>query len=95
MKCIKFFAMLLIVIGALNWGLIGFFHYNLIADLFGGEMSTGARVVFDLIGIAGLIGLWCLISRCCRRGCCKCGDSNCKCGSSCNCGSNCKCCKKD
>ncbi len=82
MKAVKFLVMLLLVIGALNWGLVGFFQYNLVADLFGGMMSTGARVVFGLVGIAGLVGLARLFG-CCRCGC-GCGCN--KCGSG---GNNC------
>lgn len=68
--------MLLMVIGALNWGLVGFFGYNLIGDIFGGMHSTGARVIFALVGLAGLYGIGFL----CR--CCTCG---CGAGCSCNC----------
>ena len=78
MKGFRFVVVLLMVIGSLNWGLVGFFGYNVIADLFGGMMSTGARVIFGLVGLAGLYGIG-LLCRCC--GGCKCGP-------------NCKCCKK-
>jgi len=74
---------LLIIVGALNWGLFGFFQYDLVAQIFGGADMTGARVVYSLIGIAGLVGLFC-----CIRSCCGCGG---KCD--CNCG--CKACDKD
>lgn len=79
MKFIRFIVLLLMVIGSLNWGLIGFFGYNLIADLFGGMMMTGARVVFGLVGLAGLYGIG-LLCRCCGCGC--------------NCGPGSNCCKK-
>jgi uncharacterized membrane protein YuzA (DUF378 family) len=73
MKMIRFVALLLVVIGALNWGLVGFFQYDLISDIFGGAMSTAARVIYSLVGISGLICIS-LICRCCG---CKCGP---KCG---------------
>ncbi len=76
MKGVRFIVLLLMVIGSLNWGLIGFFGYNLVADIFGGMSTIGARVVFALVGLAGLYGIGFL----CR--CCGCG---CKCGSNCNC----------
>ncbi len=76
MKCVRFLALLLMVIGSLNWGLVGFFGYNLVADIFGGMATTGARVVFDLVGLAGLYGLSMLF--CCCSGGCKCGP-NCNC----------------
>jgi uncharacterized membrane protein YuzA (DUF378 family) len=54
-------AMLLAIIGAINWGLIGFFNWNLVDAIFGGgaqEMtSTGSRVVYAIVGIAGLIAI--------------------------------------
>lgn len=70
MKCIRFVVLLLMVIGSLNWGLVGFFGYDLIADALGGKMSMGARVIFALVGLAGLwgIGLLCRCSSCCKCG---------------------------
>ncbi|MBM7580505.1 DUF378 domain-containing protein [Jeotgalibacillus terrae] len=50
-------ALLLTVIGALNWGLVGFFQFDAVAAIFGGVESTGARIVYGLVGIAGLINL--------------------------------------
>ena len=44
MKGLRFIVLLLMVIGSLNWGLVGFFEYNLIADVFGGMTSMTARV---------------------------------------------------
>ncbi len=64
------------VIGSLNWGLVGFFGYDLIGDIFGGMMMAGARVVFALVGLAGLWGIG-LLCRCCS-GSCGCGP-NCSC----------------
>lgn len=46
-------ALLLVIIGALNWGLIGLLNFDLVATLFG-NMSTLSRVVYSLVGIAGL-----------------------------------------
>jgi len=47
----------LIAIGAINWGLVGFFQFDLIAAIFGGMSSWGARIVYSLIGLAGLYSL--------------------------------------
>ena len=51
----------LAIIGAVNWGLIGFFNWNLVDAIFGGgsaeETSTASRVVYALVGIAGLVAL--------------------------------------
>jgi len=79
-KFVRFIAFLLIIVGALNWGLVGFFHYNLIADLFGGEMSTISRIIFGLVGLAGLyaISFFC---KCCSH-CKTCGHSPCNCNKS-------------
>jgi uncharacterized protein len=50
-------ALLLTIIGALNWGLIGFFQFDLIAAIFGGQGSALARLIYGIVGIAGLINL--------------------------------------
>lgn len=50
-------AVLLAVIGALNWGGIGLFGFDTVAWLFGGQLSVFARVIYTLVGLAGL---WCL-----------------------------------
>lgn len=52
-------SLILIIIGALNWGSIGIFQFDLVAALFGGQGSLLARIVYTLVGIAGLwaIGL--------------------------------------
>ena len=48
------FILALIIIGALNWGLIGFFRYDLVAAIFGGQLTMVSRSVFALVGLAGL-----------------------------------------
>lgn len=45
---------ILVIIGALNWGMIGIFGVDLVARLFG-PASTGAKIVYILIGIAAII----------------------------------------
>ena len=47
-------ALLLVIIGALNWGSIGIFGFDLVAALFGGQLSLLSRIIFTLVGIAGL-----------------------------------------
>jgi len=49
---------ILIVIGGLNWGLVGFFEYNLVDSLFG-EGSWLARTVYAIVGLAAV---WALVS---------------------------------
>ncbi|MBI5272893.1 MAG: DUF378 domain-containing protein [Chlamydiia bacterium] len=76
MKAIRFVALLLVIIGALNWGLIGFFNYDLISSIFGGMSTGAARFIFALVGLAGLYGIGFLCKAC---GCC--GGCGGKCGS--------------
>ena len=47
----------LAVIGALNWGCIGVFKFDVVAWLCGGQTSTLSRVIFTLVGLAGI---WCI-----------------------------------
>lgn len=47
----------LIIIGALNWGSIGLFQFDIIAWLFGGQDAAVSRVLYVLVALAGL---WCL-----------------------------------
>jgi uncharacterized membrane protein YuzA (DUF378 family) len=49
-------AMVLVIIGALNWGLVGFFDYNLVDSLFG-TGSTVARIIYAVVGLCGLFML--------------------------------------
>lgn len=53
MRVINVIALILILIGGLNWGLVGFFDYNLVDAIFGAD-STGARVVYAVVGVAAL-----------------------------------------
>lgn len=57
MKTGNWIALALVIIGALNWGLIGFFGYDLVTAVFNGNMFWVARVIFGLVGIAGLWSL--------------------------------------
>lgn len=56
MRALDTIALLLVIIGAVNWGLIGFFRFDLVAALFG-DMSTFTRIVYALVGIAGLYAI--------------------------------------
>lgn len=47
-------ALLLVIIGALNWGLIGLFQFDLVASLFGGQGAWLSRIVYSLVGLAGV-----------------------------------------
>lgn len=50
-------ALVLSIIGGINWGLIGFFRFDFVAYLFGGQTATASRVVYAIIGLAAL---WCI-----------------------------------
>lgn len=52
-KGLDYFILSLVILGAINWGLMGFFRFNLVTFLFG-DMSTISRIVYAVIGIAGL-----------------------------------------
>ena len=56
MKILDKIALALVVIGAINWVLIGLFRFNLVAALFG-DMTILSRVVYTLVGISGLWGI--------------------------------------
>lgn len=53
----------LLIIGGLNWGLIGLFQYDLVAALFGGMSSLLSRIVYTLVGISGLYCITLLFHR--------------------------------
>ena len=56
MKTIKLIALLLTIIGAINWGLVGLLHFDLVAALLG-ETSLFTRIVYILVGVSGLVSL--------------------------------------
>ena len=56
MKIIDKIALVLIIVGAINWGLIGFFKFDLVVAIFG-QMSALSRIVYALVGISGLWGI--------------------------------------
>ena len=56
MEILQKICLILTIIGAINWGLIGLFDFNLVSFLFG-EMTMLSRAVYTLVGIAGLINI--------------------------------------
>ena len=50
-------ALILVIIGAMNWGSIGLFQFDLVAFIFGGQGALLSRVVYTLVALAGL---WCI-----------------------------------
>ncbi|WP_019846988.1 DUF378 domain-containing protein, partial [Bacillus subtilis] len=53
MSTIQRICLVLTIIGAINWGLIGFFQFDLVAAIFGGQGSALSRIIYGLVGIAG------------------------------------------
>ena len=50
-------ALILAIIGGLNWGCVGLFRFDVVAYLFGGQTSTLSRVIYTLVGLAAI---WCI-----------------------------------
>ncbi len=50
-------ALLLTIVGALNWGTIGIFQFDMVAFLFGGQDALISRIVYSLVALAGV---WCI-----------------------------------
>jgi len=50
-------ALILVIVGALNWGSIGLFGFDLVAYFFGGQMAVISRVIYTLVSLGGL---WCI-----------------------------------
>ena len=48
------FALILVIIGALNWGSIGIFGVDLVATIFGGQTAAISRIIYTLVGLCGL-----------------------------------------
>lgn len=59
MKTLNIIALTLVIIGALNWGLIGIMNFNLVDSIFG-IASIWSRTIYVLVGLVGLAGLYCL-----------------------------------
>lgn len=56
MKALDVTALILVIIGAINWGLIGFFQFDLVSTIFG-TLSATSRIIYALVGIAGLYSI--------------------------------------
>lgn len=50
-------ALLLLIIGGVNWGLIGIFQFDLVAFIFGGQAAVLSRIIYVLVGISAI---WCI-----------------------------------
>jgi len=65
MKVLKIIAMILVIVGGLNWGLVGLFNFDVIAAIFG-AMSTLSRIIYTLVGLAAIYVAIISKSICCK-----------------------------
>lgn len=49
--------LILMIIGGINWGLIGFFDYNLVSSIFGTNLEIISRIIYAVVGLASLYGI--------------------------------------
>ena len=56
-------ALILVIIGALNWGMVGLFQFDLIASIFGGMSTVVSRIINTIVGLAGIWGISILFRR--------------------------------
>lgn len=54
MKTLNVIALILTIIGGINWGLVGLFQFDLVAAIFGGQSATLSRIIYILVGLAAL-----------------------------------------
>ncbi len=59
MRIVNIIAYVLVIVGALNWGLFGFFDFNLVSMVFSGARTAGSVIVYSLIALAAL---WLILS---------------------------------
>ncbi len=57
MSTLQKIALFLTIVGALNWGLVGLFEFDLVASIFGGATNIVSRVIYAIIAIAGIINI--------------------------------------
>lgn len=58
MDTLRRIALTLVIIGAINWGLIGLFRFDLVATIFGGQAAGLSRLIYTLVGISGVVYLF-------------------------------------
>ena len=54
MRIVNIIAYVLVIVGALNWGLFGFFNFNLVSTIFAGARSVGSVITYTLIALSAL-----------------------------------------
>lgn len=88
-RFISVLAYLLVIVGALNWGLWGFFQFDVVAWLFHGNTTMISRLIYSVIGLAGVWSIGC-IGDCCKSSSCGSKGGKCACCGKDNCTCNCK-----
>ena len=58
MKALNIVTLVLIIVGGLNWGLVGLANFDLVATIFGGQQAALAKIVYVLVGISALYQLF-------------------------------------
>ena len=59
MRILNIIAYILVIVGAVNWGLFGFFNFNLVSSIFSGARTAGSIIVYTLIALSAL---WLILS---------------------------------
>ncbi|WP_152657241.1 DUF378 domain-containing protein [Oceanobacillus sp. CFH 90083] len=62
MKTLHAIAVTLLIIGGINWGLIGFFQFDLVSAIFGGQTAILSRIIYGLVGLSAIYYLTTLFS---------------------------------
>jgi len=57
MSTLQRIALGLVIVGAINWGLIGFFNFDLVGSIFGGQDAVMSRMIYAIVGLSGLVSL--------------------------------------
>ena len=57
MRILNKIALFLVIVGAIVWGMVGLFNFNLVSWIFNGSLEFIARIIYTLVGIAGI---WCI-----------------------------------
>lgn len=65
MIVVNIIAIILVLVGALNWGLVGIFRFNLVSAIFGAERNIWTTIVYSLVCLAGI---WLIIAACMKGG---------------------------
>ena len=57
MITLKKLILILLIIGGINWGLVGFFNYNLVSAIFGGNLVIISRIIYAVVGLSALYAI--------------------------------------